>query len=126
MRGEGRIFQRGSVWWLAYSRNGHEFHESADTTEERKARLYLQRRLGEIKKPEFVGPSEKRLVMDDLERKIEADYVRHGRRSWGTVKQCLKPIKDFFLFDRLIDITPSRIEAYQDNRLKQGKARATV
>ena len=75
MRGEGRIFHRGAVWWIAYSRNGHEFRESTDTTDERKARTNLQRRLEEIRKPEFVGPSEKRLDMDDLERKIEADYV---------------------------------------------------
>lgn len=126
MRGEGRIFQRGAVWWIAYSRNGHEYRETADTTDERKARKYLQSRLEEIKKPEFVGPSEKRLDMDDLEKKIEADYVRHGRRSWGTVKNCLKPVKEYFQFDRLLDISASKIEAYQDHRLKQGKARATV
>jgi integrase len=86
----------------------------------------LQRRLEEIKKPEFVGPSEKRLDLDDLERKIEADYVRHGRRSCGTAKHCLKPVKEFFQFDRLVDITASKVEAYQDHRLKTGKARATV
>jgi integrase len=114
------------MWWIAYSRNGHEYRESTDTTDERKARKYLQQRLGEIKKPEFVGPAEKRLDLDDLEHKIEADYARHGRRSWGTVTHCLKPVRDFFQFDRLVDITPSKVEAYQDHRLKQGKARATV
>ena len=89
MRGEGRLFQRGSMWWIAYSRNGHEYRETANTNDERKARKYLQQRLADIKKPEFVGPSEKRLDMDDLERKIEADYTRHGRRSIGTVRHCL-------------------------------------
>ena len=49
-----------------YSRNGREYRETADTTDERQARKYLQRRVEEIKKPEFVGPSEKRLVLDDL------------------------------------------------------------
>ena len=60
MRGEGRIFQRGAIWWIAYSRNGHEYRETADTSE-RKARKCLQQRLDEIKNPEFVGPSEKAL-----------------------------------------------------------------
>jgi integrase len=114
------------MWWIAYSRNGHEYRETADTTDERKARKYLQQRLEEIKKPEFVGPSEKRLVLDDLEKKIEADYTRHGRRSCGTAKHCLKPVKEFFQFDRLVDITASKVEGYQDHRLKLGKARATV
>jgi integrase len=126
MTSKGRIFKRGAIWWIAYSRKGHEFRESADTTDVRKARLYLQRRLGESSRPEFVGPSENRLDLEDLERKIEADYVRHGRRSLATVKQCLKPAKEFFHFDRLVDIGASRIDAYQDYRLKKGKARATV
>jgi integrase len=38
----------------------------------------------------------------------------------------LKHLKEFFQYDRLIDITPSKIEAYQDYRLKQKRARATV
>jgi integrase len=126
MKGEGRVFQRGSIWWVAYSRNGHEIRESAETTDERKARKHLQKRLEEMKNPEFVGPAEKKLDLDDLERKIEADYIRHGRRSWKTVKYCLKPVKEYFRYDRLLEITPSRTEAYQDYRLKQGMARATV
>ena len=39
---------------------------------------------------------------------------------------CLKPVKAYFGFDRLLAITASRIEAYQDYRLKEGRARATV
>jgi integrase len=92
----------------------------------KKAIKLRNQRLEEIKRPEFVGPAEKKLTLDDLERKIEADYIRHGRRSWETVKHCLKPLKESFQFDRLVDITPSRIEAYQDHRLKQGMARATI
>ena len=126
MRGEGRIFQRGTIWWIAYSRNGQEYRESADTTDERKAKKFLQRRLEEVKKPEFVGPAEKRLYIDDLANKIKSDYIRHARRSWATVEHCLKPVKDFFKFDRLLDITATKIEEYQDHRLKQKKARATV
>ena len=36
------------------------------------------------------------------------------------------PLKAFFTFDRLIDITPSRIEQYQNARLAQKAARATI
>jgi integrase len=125
-RGEGRIFRRGSICYIAYCRNGHEIRESAETTDENKARKLLRQRIEEAKKPEFVGPKEKRLNLDDLEKKLQADYVRHGRRSWATVQHCLKPVKNYFPYDRLLEITPMKIEAYQDHRLKQGKARATV
>jgi len=105
-RGSGRIFLRGAVWWVAYSRNGHEIRESAETTDERKAWKFLNSRIEEAKKPEFVGPAEKRLMLDDLEAKILADYERHGRRSAVPVKCCLKPVKDHFQYDTLLQLTP--------------------
>src|SRR5262245_32883225 len=105
-RGDGRVFKRGSIWYVAYCRNGHEIRESAETTEETRARKVLRQRIEEAKKPDFVGPKEKRLDLEDLETKVEADYVRHGRRSWKTVHHCLKPVKEHFKFDRLLEITP--------------------
>jgi integrase len=125
LRGEGGVYLRGAVWWIRYSRNGKVFRESAETTDEKKAWKFLQKRLEEIKKPEFDGPAEKKLTLDDLEKKIEADYLRHGRRSFATVKNCLKPVKEFFPFDTLLQITPPRIEAYQQHRLDQGWQRTT-
>jgi integrase len=124
--GEGRVFLRGRIYHIAYCRNGHEFSESAHTPDEKKARKLLAQRLGQIEKPEFVGPSEKRLTLDDLEAEIVADYERHGKRSVATAKYCLKPVKEFFKYDKLIEITRPRIQEYQTTRLKAGMARATV
>jgi len=125
-RGSGRVFRRGEIFWIAYSRNGHEIRESAETTDERKAWKLLNERIEQAKKPQFVGPAEKRLMLDDLEAKIVADYERHGRRSADTVKHCLKPVKEHFQYNTLLQLTPQRIEAYQMARLKAGMARATV
>jgi len=94
--GEGRVFLRGRIYHIAYCRNGHEFSESGRTPDEKKARKFLAQRLAQIEKPEFVGPSEKRLILDDPEAEIVADYERHGKRSVATAKYCLKPIKEFF------------------------------
>jgi integrase len=124
-RGTGSVYQRGDICWISYSRNGHQIRESAETTDERKAWKLLQQRLEEKKKPTFVGPSEKKLTLDDLEAAIKADYVRQERRSWETVEYCLKPLKEYFEFDTLLQIG-ARIEEYQDHRLKQGMARATI
>jgi integrase len=126
LRGEGGVFLRGAVYWIRYSRNGKVFRESAGTIDEKKAWKFLQKRLEQIKKPEFVGPAEKKLTLEDLEKKIEADYLRHERRSLQTVKHCLAAVKRSFPYDRLLDITPQRIEQYQHDRVNQGMARATV
>jgi len=111
--------------WIAYPRNGHEIRESAKTTDEAKAIKRLNRRVEESKKPTFVGPSERRLTLDELESAIKTDYVRHQRKSWNSVADCLKPVKAFFKYDTLLEIG-ARIEDYQDHRLSQGMARATI
>ena len=47
MRGQGRVYLRGTTWWISYSKRGHEFRESAHTTDEGKADKFLSRRLKE-------------------------------------------------------------------------------
>jgi integrase len=120
-RGDGFVYQRGAIWWIAYNRNGHQIRESAETTDERKAQKLLRQRLEEKKKPTFVGPSEKKLTLDDLAAAIKADYTRQQRRSWKTVEHCLKPIREYFKYDTLLEIG-ARIEEYQDHRLDPCKA----
>jgi integrase len=124
--GQGRVFKRGRIWHIAYCRNGHEFSESAKTEDERKARKKLAERLAESKKADFVGPSEKRLKLDDLAAAVEADYVRHNRRSLKTAKCCLNQVRKFFPHDTLLEIS-DKIEKYQDHRLNVCKAqRSTI
>ena len=118
--GEGRVFLRGRIYHMAYCRNGHEFSESARTSDEKKARKLLAHRLAEKEKQAFVGPSEKRLTLEDLEAEIVADYERNGKRSLDTAMYCLKPVKAFFKYDRLVEITRTRIREYQSARLKEG------
>ena len=124
--GNGSKFLRGRMWWVEYSRAGHAIRESSGTTDERKAGRFLRQRLEEIKKPEFVGPAEKKLTLTDLEKKIEADYIRHGRRSNENRQILLKGCQRAFFFDCLLQITPQRIEAFQQQQLDAGMARATV
>jgi integrase len=124
--GNGRVFLRGRIYHVAYCRNGHEFSESAKTTDENKAKKFLAKRLAESQKRDFVGPSEKRLTLDDLEAAIEADYVRHNRRSFDTVKFCLKRVREYFPHDRLLQIA-DRVEEYQNYRLNECKTpRSTI
>jgi len=126
MRGQGRVYLRGSTQWISYSRRGHEFRESAHTKDEKVAEKFLKQRLKEREKPTFVGPKEERLTLDDLEAKILADYRKHNRRSACNVTHCLKRVRKCFGFDSLVDITTSRIDLYQEARLSEGAARSTI
>ena len=127
-RKDGTVYE-SPIWWIRYSHRGHEIKESAKTTNEKAAWKKFDQRQKERQRPTFVGPKEERLTLDDLEAKILADYERHGRRSAETVKERLKKVKQFFPFDRLVDIINSdvdRIDQYQKARLSEGAARATV
>ena len=135
--GDGRVFRQkrkladgtmvdSGPYWIAYCRRGKPFRESAKTLSEKAAYKFLRKRLDEIKRPTYVGPSENKLGIEDMEKKVLADYEKNNRRSKKTVGFCFKPLKAFFTFDRLIDITPSRVERYQGARLEQKAARATI
>ena len=47
MRGNGRVFQRGQVWWIAYYDNGREHRESSGSRDRKDAVRRLRQRLGE-------------------------------------------------------------------------------
>jgi len=47
-RGTGRIFQRGSVWWIQYYCRGQQIRVSAETTDPKKAARILRTRLSEV------------------------------------------------------------------------------
>ena len=126
MRGFGRVFKRGSVWWIAYFHRGKEYRESSGNQSEAHARKLLKKRLGEINACRFMGPNEDRLTFEDMVKDLINDYHVNGRRSLSTVLHCLKHLKAFFGFDRALDITADRVKAYQADRLREGASKATV
>ena len=48
MRGNGRVFQRGQIWWVAYYHDGREHRESSKSRERKDAIRLLRQRVGEV------------------------------------------------------------------------------
>jgi hypothetical protein len=65
MRGEGRTFQRGSRWWIAYNVNGKEHREPGGKSEA-EARRKLKARWKEIHGDRFIAPQEQRVTVGEL------------------------------------------------------------
>lgn len=80
-RGTGRIFQRGSIWWIKYHRNGKAYRESSQSTERGTAEKLLRSRLGEIADDRFVGLAPKKVTVGDLIDLVAEDYRITGKRS---------------------------------------------
>src|SRR6202011_3645394 len=126
MRGMGRIFKRGSVYWIAYCYRGKEYRESSRSDSETQALKLLKRRLGEVGSGRLVGPSEERLTFDDLGKMLLTDYEINGKRSVESVRLSLRHLRDFFGLDRAIDITADRVAKYVRDRQKEGAANGSI
>src|SRR5260370_27772232 len=73
-RADIKIYTSGEIFWVRYYKNGKHFSESAHSTDERKAKKLLRKRLGEIAAGNFIGPSAERLTFEDLARAVRDDY----------------------------------------------------
>jgi ribosomal protein S6E (S10) len=80
MRGMGRIFKRGPIYWIAYYHRGKEYRESSRSDSETQARKLLKKRIGEVANGHLIGPSEERLSFEDLEKMLIPDYEIKGKR----------------------------------------------
>jgi integrase len=126
LRGFGRIYRRGRLWWIEYHHRGTSFRESSGSDKETKAGALLKRRLQEIGRGRFVGPSEDRLLLSEVLDGLKVDYERNGRRSLWTLTYRLEPMRTAFMGERAVDVTEHRIDAYTAARLAEGYAPASV
>lgn len=136
MKGIGRIFKRrfkrpngmsyeNPAWWIAFNHRGREHRESSHSESEVIARRLLKKRLAELNAGRFIV-NEDRLSLEDMVKDLVNDYEVNGKRSLASVKFYLKHLEKFFGMDRAVDITPDRVRAYQNFRLKEGASNATV
>jgi integrase len=126
MRGQGRLFKRGAVWWIAYYHRGRELRESSKSPDPRKARALLKERLRKAGTPEFIGPAAERLTFDDLAAMYLTDYKVNAKRSHRDAARNVERLRVVFGFDRALDITADRIAAYAVQRLEDGMAPASI
>lgn len=133
-RGGGRIFQRGGQFWIAYyapkGGKSTEHREPGGATE-KEARRKLKDRLEEIivarrGGQRFQGPRQERIMVDELLQSLEQDYVIHGRKSLPQLRSHLGHIRNFFVMDRALAITPDRLRLYIASRQEEGAQPATI
>ena len=131
MRGDGRVLQRGSVWWIAFYWRGKEVREPGGldgrgAATEKEARRKLRARIKEIRGDRFTGPEAERLTVEDLLCSYRQHLKQKGAKSLDSVTAHLKPVEAFLSFTRAVDLTTQKVRAYTDSRLGDGKSPATV
>ena len=142
MRGDGRIFQRGSSWWIAYCHRGKEIRESVDRYYRKRgdkskqitykhAEKLLKLRRGEVGADSlgaraFIGPRQERVLVCELLDALETDLTLRQARSLPALKSHLKRIRAGFGDRRAIDIGAEYVDRYVGSRLSDGAANATI
>lgn len=138
MRGDGRIYQRGAIWWVEYWHRGAQVRESSkgfaarkdakpsDGTDKRAAERLLQERRRTAGTPHFIGPKVERVMFDELASLYITDYKQNGRRTLDHAERYVRNLRDVFGLDRALDITTDRIKAYRTRRLEAGLQPAAV
>jgi integrase len=130
MRGNGRIFPRGQIWWAAYYLRGKEFRESTGEIDEGKAGKFLQRKLKEVGADQigaraFVTPAASRLTIGELVAALEADFELRGIAS-AQNRSNLKRVTADFGEARAEALTAEKIDDYIERRLADGDAKASI
>jgi integrase len=112
------LYWRGGKIWMAYGVRGRTVRESTGTTSPRKAQTIRDGRVGQVTHGTWIGPEAERVTLAQLLDAVERDYSINGRRSLRTVHIRIRNLREAFPWDRAVDITPARIEAYKLARLK--------
>ena len=87
MRGNGRVFQRGQIWWVAYYQDGREHRESSKSRQRKDAIRLLRQRIGEIASGTLLDvpvprrPGTRAVTMHDLFDLLESKYRLNSRTS---------------------------------------------
>ncbi len=135
MRGNGRIFQRGSVFWISYygprPRDGKhvEIRESGGKTEKQAAKK-LNDRVHEVRNHRkglapFHGPSREKVMVTDLLARLEQEYQVNGT-DLRPIRSHLKHIRAAFGFDHAVTVTEDRLDRYVKSRQLAGAMPATI
>jgi integrase len=121
MRGDGRIFQRGQIFWCAYNLRGVEHRESTESTDEKQAQKFLKARLREVGADllgarTFVTPKASRLTVAELCEALKADFELRGKASPQNLSH-LKRVETDFGEYRAVELSAEKIDRYTEGRL---------
>lgn len=131
-RGEGRIYRRGRIWWIQYSRNGRRVFESSRSENERTALNLLRQRLGQVAAGIAPVPRAHRITYENLRDTLLSDYAANGRK-WLRIGKDGKPylcgvstLNGFFKNFRAVDITADSLRTFIRDRRESGAANGTI
>jgi integrase len=123
----GRIYKRGSTYWVAFYYKAKEYRRSAKTERKREAEKLLSFFMGQVARGEFKGfDRESGLTLFEILDDFIADYEQRGMRDVTITTYRAKNLRTFFKDIPAEDIDERKIDRYVKHRLNMGRTRTTV
>jgi integrase len=123
----GRVFLRGSTYWIAFRYKGKEYRRSSKTDKKREADKLLAFYLAQCARDEFRGfqRDDAYTLFELLDDFIE-NYKQRGLRDVQVTRWRANNLRSFFNDIPVEDITERKIDLYIKHRLAMGRKRTTV
>jgi integrase len=130
MRGQGRIFPRGDIFWMAYYLRGVEYRESTKCTDEKEAGKALQARMREVGADligarKFTTPRASKLTCHDLLETLKGEFESDEKLSAQTASQ-IRRADAAFGDVPILELTRDKINAWKKEQRAAGYAKATI
>ena len=131
MRGNGRVFQRGQIWWVSYYHDGREHRESSKSRQRKDAIRLLRQRIGDIAAGTFrplpaSGRTATRPVtVHDLLDLLEYNYRLNNRLGKSNATY-LKRLRQRFTSYTVHACTGLAISHYMDAMQRAGRKASTI
>ena len=129
-RGQGRLFQRGQVWWCQYYHRGLQVRISTGETDGKKAAKFLRYKLAEVETNTHTDS--RNLRYEDLRDAYLADYAVNKRKSLrhdneGKARlDSVTRLNDFFGGCRADDIGADLMRRYIADQQKQRLSNGSI
>lgn len=130
MRGDGRTYLRGRIWWIAYYDNGRECRESSHSQERSVAERLRRQRVGEVAAGKTQSPALKlkaprSVKAGDLLDLVEQDYRLNGRTG-ASGRTILRRLRSYFADYTVEACTSLAIAHYMESRQRKGRKPGTI
>jgi integrase len=131
MRRDGRLFLRGSTWWIAIYVDGRQVRESTKTTDRKEAEKYWRKRRKEKEDHEedsskkFTRPHDRKRTIAELMDGLKTKFQLKGKASRQNLSNIQRVRADFGQI-RAASLTADQIDRYMQDRREDGYANASI
>ncbi len=131
LRGDGRIYKRGDVYWIALYVDGRLQRESTHMSDAKQAEKFLQKRRNAARAHElnptmpFITRRQNKRTINDLMNALQSHFEAHDQAGPPTLSNINRIRRDFGA-KRATSLTAADVNDYIEERQDGGDANATI